>query len=121
MKREVLLFGVDQLPVILAAAGAARAHGAELRVVPPRDWGLPLDRIADGQAAPEGETAPVLTGRMAVLCGLEDRVQSLAPALTQAGVICPKAVLTETNRHWTPERLLRELDRERAALQNRKK
>ena len=121
MKREVLLFGFDQLPEIIAAQAAAGPFGAEVRVVPPRDWSLTMGQIAAGRTA-GGEAAPAAaTGRMAVLCGVEDCVGELAQTLTRAGVACPKAVLTDTNRNWKPETLLAELCRERDAFARRKK
>lgn len=57
---------------------------------------------------------------MAVLCGLDRHVDALIPALQKAGILCPKAVLTDTNRSWTPPALLAELHRERAALERRR-
>ena len=59
-------------------------------------------------------------GQMAVLCGLDRHVDALIPALQKAGILCPKAVLTDTNRSWTPPALLAELHRERAALERRR-
>ena len=40
-------------------------------------------------------------------------------ALRQAGIVCLKAVLTPNNRTWTPERLYRELERERRTMGGR--
>ena len=94
MGGTLLLFGYDQLPVILAAEAAVKPFGATLQVVGPR--------------------------QMAVLCGLDRHVDALIPALQKAGILCPKAVLTDTNRSWTPPALLAELHRERAALERRR-
>ena len=96
MGGTLLLFGYDQLPVILAAEAAVKPFGATLQVVGPRSCGLTL------------------------LCGLDRHVDALIPALQKAGILCPKAVLTETNRSWTPPALLAELHRERAALERRR-
>lgn len=56
-----------------------------------------------------------------VLCGLEDRLDALLPALAQAGAgpECLKAVLTAHNRSWNVLRLHQELLRERQAMEGR--
>ena len=58
---------------------------------------------------------------MLVLCGLEDRLDALLPALAGAGAgpECLKAVLTPHNRSWSVLRLHRELLRERQAMEGR--
>jgi len=62
-----------------------------------------------------------LGGRMVVLCGLEDQVDCLLPALSQAGIgrDCLKAVLTPHNRTWTAVKLYQELLREHQAMNGR--
>ncbi len=62
-----------------------------------------------------------LGGRMLVLCGLEDRLDALLPALARAGAgqECLKAVLTPHNRSWSVLRLHQELLRERQAMEGR--
>lgn len=120
MEGTLLLFGYDQLPVILAAEAAVKPFGATLQVVGPRSCGLTLRQLAAGVSAPPDAAPVALGGQMAVLCGLDRHVDALIPALQKAGVLCPKAVLTETNRSWTPPALLAELHRERAALERRR-
>ena len=56
---------------------------------------------------------------MLVFCGLDRELDALLVSLRQAGIICLKAVLTPNNRTWTPERLYRELERERRAMGGR--
>ena len=84
MKREILLFGFDQLPVILAARAAAGPFGAEVVPVAKTDYNKPLSVLAGLDTAP-GPMAPyagsALGGRMIVLCGLEDRLDALLPEL----------------------------------------
>ena len=60
---------------------------------------------------------------MVVLCGLEDQVDCLLPALSQAGIgrDCLKAVLTPHNRTWTAVKLYQELLREHQAMNGREK
>ena len=89
-------------------------------LVGPRSCGLTLGQLAAGVSAPPDAAPVVLGGQMAVLCGLDRHVDTLIPALQKAGILCPKAVLTETNRSWTPPALLAELHRERAALERRR-
>lgn len=119
MERKILLFGFTELPNILAAAAAAGPFGAEVTPVAPGDCGLTVGELAEGKT---GGAAPVvLPGRMAVLCGVEDCLDGLLPALRQAGVVCPKAVLTDHNRNWRPERLLTELLREQEAIRRQQR
>ena len=106
MSRKLLLFGFEELPTILAAAAAAGPFGAEVVPVARQDYNKPL---------------AVLGGRMVVLCGLEDQVDCLLPALSQAGIgrDCLKAVLTPHNRTWTAVKLYQELLREHQAMNGR--
>ncbi len=59
-----------------------------------------------------------LPGRMAVLCGLDNELDVLLAAFSDAGAgpTCLKAVLTRHNRAWSASRLYMELSRERAAI-----
>ena len=109
MSRKLLLFGFEELPTILAAAAAAGPFGAVLA-------GLDDD---PGTVLPFN--GGPLGGRMVVLCGLEDQVDCLLPALSQAGIgrDCLKAVLTPHNRTWTAVKLYQELLREHQAMNGR--
>ena len=62
-----------------------------------------------------------LGGRMVVLCGLEDQMDQLLPALARAGIgrECLKAVLTPHNRGWSAVKLYGELLREHRAMNGR--
>jgi len=114
----VLLFGFTSLPEILAAENAAKAAGAAVKVVPPRDWCLTVGEIANGKTAPEASPPPSPAGKMLVLCGLQGgRLDTLLDALRKAGVTGHRAVLTPRSRTWTPFQLLAELDKEQAAMQ----
>ena len=72
---------------------------------------------ADGPVQPYA--GGPLGGRMLVLCGLDDRLDELLPALNRAGAgpECLKAVLTDRNRAWNALALYQELSRERRAIQ----
>lgn len=119
MAGTILLFGFEDLPVILAVSAAAEPFGAEVVPVARGDYGRPVAALAGMES---GSGTPYaggpLGGRMMVLCGLEDRLPVLLPALARAGAgpDCLKAVLTEHNRGWNALRLFEELSRERRAL-----
>ncbi len=119
MAGRILLFGFEDLPAILAVSAAAEPLGAEVVPVARGDYGRPIAALAglEGGSGVPYAGGP-LGGRMMVLCGLEDRVEALLPALAQAGAgpDCLKAVLTPHNRGWNALRLFEELDRERRAL-----
>ena len=67
------------------------------------------------------EVLTIIVTILLVLCGLEDRLDALLPALAGAGAgpECLKAVLTPHNRSWSVLRLHRELLRERQAMEGR--
>ena len=115
--KKLLLFGFNDLSAILAAEAAAKTVGAETVAVPPESWDQTLGELAESAASAFVGSAilPKGTfGRMVVLCGLEEELDALLPALRTLG--CPKAVLTPHNRSWTAGRLYQELQRERRAL-----
>lgn len=109
------MFGFDALPEIMAVAGAAQRFGAEAVPVDRSSYGLSLERLARGEKAQETGYA-ALGGKMLVFCGLDQELDDLLAALRSAGIVCLKAVLTPSNRTWTPSRLYRELERERQAM-----
>ena len=110
MSRKLLLFGFEELPTILAAAAAAGPFGAEVVPVARQDYNKPLAVLAGLDDDP-GTVLPFnggpLGGRMVVLCGLEDQVDCLLPALTPH------------NRTWTAVKLYQELLREHQAMNGR--
>nr|WP_326127258.1 DUF3783 domain-containing protein [uncultured Oscillibacter sp.] len=122
MAGTILLFGFEDLPAVLAVSAAAEPLGAEVVPVARGDYGRPVAALAglEGGAGVPYAGGP-LGGRMMVLCGLEDRLELLLPALAEAGAgpDCLKAVLTDRNRGWNALRLFEELSRERRALMGR--
>ena len=125
--KKILLFGFD-LREILAVKTALDAFGAELIPVGKADYGKSLAVLAgleepeSGSSKADWETGAVV-GRMALLCGLRDHLDQVLPALSGAGVgqNCLKAVLTESNRAWTPVRLYGELSEEQRDIRKAQK
>lgn len=121
MSGKILLFGFEDLPAILAVSGAAEPFGVEVVPVARADYNRSVAALA-GLGGDAGSPVPYaggpLGGRMMVLCGLEDRIEMLLPALARvgAGPECLKAVLTPHNRDWSALKLYGELFRERQAL-----
>lgn len=124
-EKKALLFGFDDLRSILAVKGVLERFDAELIPVAKADYGKTLSVLAglEERPAPEDDAEPpevsgAIPGRMAVLCGLDDQLDALLPALSDAGAgaTCLKAVLTRYNRGWSATRLYMELSRERDAL-----
>lgn len=119
--KKLLLFGFDDLPAVLAVASAVTPMGIEAVPVGRREYDRPLEALAG--LAPGGEASDSvpgpLGGRMIVLCGLEDQLDTVLPALAKAGAgpECLKAVLTAHNHRWSARKLFMELDRERRAFQ----
>ena len=124
--KKVLLFGFEDLREILAVKTALDEFGAELVPVGRGDYGKTLAILAgleepDHGGSRENRNAgtAAAVGRMALLCGLREQLDQILPALSGAGAgtNCLKAVLTESNRTWTPVRLYRELSEEHQAMQ----
>ncbi len=125
MGGRLLLFGFDTLPAILAVEAAAGPLGAEVVPVARGDYNRPLGVLA-GMDTMSGLCQPyaggTLGGRMIVICGMEPQLDTLLPALSNAGAgpDCLKAVLTRHNRSWNALTLYTELLRERQTLQRGK-
>ena len=121
--KKVLLFGFEDLRSILAVQAALEPFHAELIPVAKTDYGKTLSVLAglEDEASSDHDAQPVggaIPGHMAVLCGLDEDLDALLPALSGAGAgeTCLKAVLTRHNRAWSATKLYMELSRERAAM-----
>ncbi|MBR4546299.1 MAG: DUF3783 domain-containing protein [Oscillibacter sp.] len=121
--KKVLLFGFEDLRSILAVQAALEPFHAELIPVAKTDCGKTLSVLAGLEEQPPLDddaqaVGGVIPGRMAVLCGLDEDLDALLPALSGAGAgeTCLKAVLTRHNRAWSATKLYMELSRERAAM-----
>ena len=124
MSGKLLLFGFDSLLNVLALEAAVGSFGAEIVPVARMDYNKTLAVLTGLDA----DVAPVmpysggpLGGRMIVFCELENRLDTLLPALRKAGAgpECLKAVLTPSNRNWSALKLYSELLREHQALGGR--
>lgn len=117
--KKVLLFGFEDLRSILAVQAALEPFHAELIPVAKTDYGKTLSVLAGlEEEASTQAVGGAIPGRMAVLCGLDEDLDALLPALSNAGAgeTCLKAVLTRHNRAWSATKLYMELSRERAAM-----
>ena len=115
--KKVLLFGFDDLNIILSIQKALEPFGAELVPVGKRDHGKTLAVLAGISEEITPGDSGIVPGRMAVLCGLTDQLDALLPALNQAGAGgCLKAALTPHNIKWTAPRLYTELSLEHEAI-----
>lgn len=113
--KKLLLFEFDDLRDILAAAGAMKPFGAEVVTVSRSSYGLTLEALARGETIQSAGHA-ALGGRLLVFCGMDTELDGALSALRNVGITGMKAVLTPSNRAWTPERLYRELERERRSM-----
>ena len=124
MSGKLLLFGFDSLLNVLALEAAVGPFGAEIVPVARMDYNKTLAVLAglDADVAPVmPSSGGPLGGRMIVFCELENRLDTLLPALRKAGAgpECLKAVLTPSNRNWSALKLYSELLREHQALGGR--
>ena len=124
MSGKLLVFGCDSLRHVLALEAAVGPFGAEIVPVARMDYNKTLAVLAglDADVAPVMPySGGTLGGRMIVFCELEDRLDTLLPALRKAGAgpECLKAVLTPSNRNWSVLKLYSELLREHQALGGR--
>ena len=112
--KKILLFGFDELPVILAVEEAAKPFDAEVVVVPRNSYGQTLSSLLEKGPIPGIQGLP-LGEPMMVFCGLNEELDDLLPTLPPNNWL--KAGLTPSNRGWNAARLFGELRRERRALQ----
>ncbi len=122
MKETVLAFGCDGLLPLLSRAFAPA--NITLKSVPTEDCAQTLGALAGEFGCPR---SPVVNEAafpepMIVLCGFQSvRIDAVLSALQAAGLNLPyKAVLTKSNKKWTPMQLLTELKRERAEMEKSK-
>ncbi len=114
----VLLFHIPEAKKRKIRLCAAR-QGVAVREVAEEAFSLPLGQIAglEGFEAAQSVIEP-FDEEMLVMAGLgRAQFSGFLDALRRERVpVALKAVLTETNAHWTPAALCRELRREHEAL-----
>lgn len=117
----ILLYGFDDLFAVLAVQAAAGPFLAEVKTVGKENYQKPIGVLAGVKKdnGIPGAFAGAIGGRMMVLCNLDDQVETLLPALRQAGIgpECYKAVLTKYNQEWDGLHLFSELEQERRTIQ----
>ncbi len=102
-------------------------QGIKFKVVPPEEYGLPLNVlfgfVPQGAGSPKVEgqktkEAPLFQEEMLLMYQLNgSAMDKFLRALRQAEVTIPlKAVLTPTNSTWLPQDLLQELQKEHEAM-----
>ncbi len=122
MKEAILAFGCEPLLPLLTRAFAP--INVTVKTVPTEDCAQTLGALAGEFGCPRSpvvnETA--FPEPMIVLCGFQNmRIDAVLQALQNAGLNLPfKAVLTKSNKKWTPMQLLAELRRERAEMEKSK-
>ena len=124
MSGKILAVGFDSLMTILPLDAAVKPFGVELVPVERQDYNRTLGALAGLDAAAKDARPYMggpLGGRMLVLCGVNEKLDALLPALGSAGAgpDCLKAVLTEHNRRWNPVALYGELLQERQAMRRK--
>lgn len=121
----ILLYGFEELNDILAVKAAAGPFEAEVKPVWRDGWRTPVGALAGRKtrAAREGVFSGKLGGRMMVFCDMDSQLDELLSALRGAGIgpECYKAVLTAWNQEWDGIALFAELQKERRAIEERKK
>ena len=126
--KKLLMFEFNSLPAALAVDRAMAPFDVEVVPVARKNYNKLLEDLVDDWSDVYDENAETedypggpLGGRMIVLCGVEDQLDDLLPALREAGAgpDCLKAVLTVHNKEWTPLALFEELNREREAIQRK--
>lgn len=113
--KKLLLFEFDDLGDILAVAGAVRPFGIETAAVSRGSYGLTLEALSRGETDRSSGHA-ALGGKLLVFCGVEAELDGVLAAIRDAGIVGMKAVLTPSNRTWTPPRLYRALALERKGM-----
>lgn len=126
MKETILLFHVPDKTVRLKIEMALFPLHVRLRYISQEDYNQPLGFLAkaDGIEPAEGHyEGEALPDTMIVFCGLNDQKLNqalLALRKSGAGPFPYKAVLTETNSHWTPLACFQELKEEHAYMTSQK-
>lgn len=116
MKEVVLYFGKENALAPVRRAMSVRKIA--LRAVPPQDYAQPLAALAAKKTDAAAGGGDAFDEPMLLFCGFSAARLDLAlNGLRREGISVPlKAVLTASNRDWTPRALHDELAREHAAL-----
>jgi hypothetical protein len=114
----LLLFGFSQQEEAAWKKSLEKAQGLRLLFVPQAAFGTKIQDILAGKQPPVLGYGQPLSQRMLLLCDAPSQMihflLALCKQITQEPVL--RAVLTETNRTWTPAQLHQHLLEEEAQL-----
>ena len=121
MRAKVLLYGIgNESERDRALRAVLRERNLLTLDVREAQLGETVGRLVSSNAAAAPDAAPDAPpeAEFMLLCGLGGRqLDRLLAGMRRAGAVVPhKAVLTEQNRSWTLEKLIREVMREHEAL-----
>ncbi len=118
--KKALLWGVSSTqPLALATLQVCDRWGVRCCLPGKEAWTRPVEELLETPAG-EGYAGGELP--LLLLSGLTDReLDGVLADLRQAGAAWPyKAVVTPHNRRWSLEKLYRELEREREAVERQR-
>lgn len=92
--------------------------GLRAAVVSPENWNQPIGKLLDIATDGQPEAGDAFTDEMMVMCNLPQAYPLLTAMRQQKVSIALKAMVTETNVHWSSYRLHSELTAEHEAMKN---
>ena len=95
----------------------------EVISVPPQQFGCTLVELAEGKPKPGSAEPNKVTGRMAIFAGAQGellkKLIDLSRQVTREHAF--RAVLTDSNRRWTLNRLYAQLEQEERSLMGKRR
>ena len=120
---KVLLYNVGDTEKRMKIKLCLFRQGLTCVDVPAESFGHPLGYLLGLEGFAPGETGEPFTEEMLIMHGLSgQQFSALLDSLRQQGVpVALKAVVTDSNVHWSSSRLHRELAAEHAAMRKKAK
>ena len=95
----------------------------EVISVPPQQFGCTMAELAEGKPKPGSAEPNKVTGRMAIFAGAQGellkKLIDLSRQVTKEHAF--RAILTDSNRNWTLNRLYAQLEQEERSLMGKRK